>query len=190
MYDVCRHGAQGRLDGASKATLENEFGTANEDEIIKLILEKGTFQETEVSFYWRSLIFSILPSLFPTLLYVTIGSLSGSNILTTKQKYRQESGQAIRTTASDRVVLLIRQIVDSGVRLELLSPAFIVLMPQAHETRTMPRGVVIMKGWNDESIAPGSFAVLSIGAQKSRTVSQFSGVVVQRLSALILSSSR
>jgi hypothetical protein len=43
-----RHGAQGTLDGASKATLENEFGTANADDVIKEILEKGSVQETEV----------------------------------------------------------------------------------------------------------------------------------------------
>jgi hypothetical protein len=43
-----RHGAQGRMDGASKSTLENEFGTHNDEEVIKQILEKGTLQETEV----------------------------------------------------------------------------------------------------------------------------------------------
>lgn len=43
-----RHGAQGQMDGASKATLENEFGTHVDDEVIKQILEKGNFQETEV----------------------------------------------------------------------------------------------------------------------------------------------
>ncbi|KIW11269.1 hypothetical protein PV08_10569 [Exophiala spinifera] len=36
-----KHGAQGQLDGASKASLENEFGTSNEDEVIKKILEQG-----------------------------------------------------------------------------------------------------------------------------------------------------
>lgn len=36
------------MDTASKATLENEFGTHNDEEVIKLILEKGTLQETEV----------------------------------------------------------------------------------------------------------------------------------------------
>jgi ribosome maturation protein Sdo1 len=35
-------------DGASKATLENEFGTANEEECIMQILEKGEIQESEV----------------------------------------------------------------------------------------------------------------------------------------------
>ncbi|KAE8448389.1 hypothetical protein EG329_009633 [Mollisiaceae sp. DMI_Dod_QoI] len=42
-----KHGAQGAYDGASKQALENEFGTANEDEVIKQILEKGTLQESE-----------------------------------------------------------------------------------------------------------------------------------------------
>jgi hypothetical protein len=37
------------MDTASKATMENEFGTNNDEEVIKLILEKGTLQETEVS---------------------------------------------------------------------------------------------------------------------------------------------
>jgi hypothetical protein len=36
------------MDGASKATLENEFGTTNDEEAIKQILEKGTLQESEV----------------------------------------------------------------------------------------------------------------------------------------------
>lgn len=36
-------------DTPSKATLENEFGTHNEDECMIKILEGGTVQETEVS---------------------------------------------------------------------------------------------------------------------------------------------
>jgi ribosome maturation protein Sdo1 len=36
------------MDGASKATLENEFGTHVDDEVIKQILEKGTIQESQV----------------------------------------------------------------------------------------------------------------------------------------------
>jgi len=44
-----KHGAQGTFDGASKATLENEFGTSNEDDAIKAILEKGTMQESEMA---------------------------------------------------------------------------------------------------------------------------------------------
>jgi len=39
-----KHGAQGQLDGASKASLENEFGTSNEDEVIKKILLEGSPQ--------------------------------------------------------------------------------------------------------------------------------------------------
>jgi len=42
-----KHGAQGQYDGASHSTLENEFGTHNEEEVIKAILEKGSIQETE-----------------------------------------------------------------------------------------------------------------------------------------------
>jgi hypothetical protein len=44
-----RHGAQGQLDEASKAVLENEFGTKNEDDVIKQILTKGQIQMSEVS---------------------------------------------------------------------------------------------------------------------------------------------
>jgi len=44
-----KHGAQGDLDSASNATLENEFGTKSEEEVIKQILEKGTVQETETA---------------------------------------------------------------------------------------------------------------------------------------------
>ena len=35
-------------DTASKLTLENEFGTSNDDECITKILESGTVQSTEV----------------------------------------------------------------------------------------------------------------------------------------------
>ena len=48
-----RQGVQGTYDGASKALLENEFGTSNEDEVIKTILEKGSLQESTVRLtYW------------------------------------------------------------------------------------------------------------------------------------------
>ncbi|KAL2042072.1 hypothetical protein N7G274_005260 [Stereocaulon virgatum] len=47
IYVTHKHGAQNAYDGASKATLENEFGTSNEDECIIKILEKGDLQETE-----------------------------------------------------------------------------------------------------------------------------------------------
>ena len=46
---LSRHGAQGIQDEASHATLENEFGTHNEDECMIKILEGGTLQEVEVS---------------------------------------------------------------------------------------------------------------------------------------------
>jgi ribosome maturation protein Sdo1 len=39
-----RHGSQGVLDGASKASLENEFGTANVEECVRKILEGGELQ--------------------------------------------------------------------------------------------------------------------------------------------------
>jgi hypothetical protein len=39
------------MDSASKATLENEFGTSNDEEAIKQILEKGTLQESEVRIF-------------------------------------------------------------------------------------------------------------------------------------------
>lgn len=40
---------QGTYDAASKATLANEFDTENEDDVIKVILEKGELQSHEVS---------------------------------------------------------------------------------------------------------------------------------------------
>lgn len=42
-----KHGAQNAYDSASHATLENEFGSHNEDECMVKILEGGTLQETE-----------------------------------------------------------------------------------------------------------------------------------------------
>ncbi|KAI2614638.1 shwachman-Bodian-diamond syndrome protein [Hypoxylon fragiforme] len=42
-----KQGAQGQMDGASKATLENEFGVSKEEEVIKKILEGGSIQEAE-----------------------------------------------------------------------------------------------------------------------------------------------
>ncbi|KAK8187469.1 ribosome maturation protein [Phyllosticta capitalensis] len=44
-----KHGAQGVLDGASKAALENEFGTSKEEDVVTQILEKGSAQATENS---------------------------------------------------------------------------------------------------------------------------------------------
>ena len=43
-----RHGTQGVLDTASKGTLDTEFGTTNQDDVIAQILEKGDVQESEV----------------------------------------------------------------------------------------------------------------------------------------------
>jgi len=43
------HGAQGILDTASKAALENEFGTKNEDEVMIKILEGGEYQPESTS---------------------------------------------------------------------------------------------------------------------------------------------
>ncbi|EAT78470.1 hypothetical protein HBI56_184500 [Parastagonospora nodorum] len=41
------HGKQGILNGASHLQLENEFGTKNEDDVVKQILEKGDVQTSE-----------------------------------------------------------------------------------------------------------------------------------------------
>jgi ribosome maturation protein Sdo1 len=37
------------MDTASKATLEDEFGTSRDDDVMTQILEKGSILETEVS---------------------------------------------------------------------------------------------------------------------------------------------
>ncbi|PYI29261.1 DUF1960-domain-containing protein [Aspergillus indologenus CBS 114.80] len=42
-----KHGAQGILDNASKSSLQNEFGTDNEDECLIKILENGEFQSSQ-----------------------------------------------------------------------------------------------------------------------------------------------
>jgi len=57
-----RHGAQGSFNGASNATLENEFGTSDEEAVIKQIIEKGTLQEHEVR---TSYLYRIHPSCHP-----------------------------------------------------------------------------------------------------------------------------
>lgn len=46
---LARQGNTGILDGASKAQLDSEFGTSNEDDVIKQILEKGHIIESVVS---------------------------------------------------------------------------------------------------------------------------------------------
>jgi hypothetical protein len=45
----CRHGPQGMHNEASRDTLEHEFGTSNDREVIFHILEKGKIQESVVS---------------------------------------------------------------------------------------------------------------------------------------------
>ncbi|KAI0125897.1 shwachman-Bodian-diamond syndrome protein [Xylariales sp. AK1849] len=42
-----KQGNQGQYDGASQSTLDNEFGTHVDEEVIKQILEKGNVQESE-----------------------------------------------------------------------------------------------------------------------------------------------
>lgn len=46
---TCSQGVQGTYDAAAKGTLESEFGTSVDDEVIKIILEKGALQTSEVS---------------------------------------------------------------------------------------------------------------------------------------------
>ncbi|KAF2169154.1 hypothetical protein M409DRAFT_64915 [Zasmidium cellare ATCC 36951] len=41
-----KQGNQGVLDAASKASLESEFGTSKDEEVVKQILEKGTIIES------------------------------------------------------------------------------------------------------------------------------------------------
>ena len=50
-----RHGAQGQMDEASKSSLQNEFGTSDEDKCIVQILEKGDLQSTKVGNFNRIL---------------------------------------------------------------------------------------------------------------------------------------
>jgi len=49
IFHTNKHGAQGELNRASNALLENEFGTKNEDDVVKAILEKGDVQESKGS---------------------------------------------------------------------------------------------------------------------------------------------
>ena len=59
------------MDGASKAALDNEFGTHVDEDVIKQILEKGSAQESQVSF-------SALPPFSPSLLFVLSSSFVSS----------------------------------------------------------------------------------------------------------------
>ncbi|KAM7206932.1 Ribosome maturation protein SBDS [Rhypophila sp. PSN 637] len=44
-----KQGSQGQYDTASKSSLDNEFGTTDETEVIKQILEKGTLQDVQMA---------------------------------------------------------------------------------------------------------------------------------------------
>jgi hypothetical protein len=46
--DINSHGNQGTLDTAAKGTLEAEFGSSKEEDVIIQILEKGNIIESEV----------------------------------------------------------------------------------------------------------------------------------------------
>ncbi|RKU42147.1 hypothetical protein DL546_005486 [Coniochaeta pulveracea] len=48
VFETNKHGAQGTYNEPSHAALDNEFGTHNEEEVIKIILEKGTIQESSL----------------------------------------------------------------------------------------------------------------------------------------------
>ena len=43
-----RQGTQGIMDTASKGTLEDEFGTHKEEDVVKQIIERGSIVESEV----------------------------------------------------------------------------------------------------------------------------------------------
>lgn len=48
--NIFRHGSQGVLDTASHGTLDTEFGTHKEEDVVIQILEKGKVETTEVRF--------------------------------------------------------------------------------------------------------------------------------------------
>jgi ribosome maturation protein Sdo1 len=50
-----KQGTQGVLDRASKSSLENEFGSSKEDDVVKQILERGEVQESKVRFEFYSI---------------------------------------------------------------------------------------------------------------------------------------
>jgi len=47
VFATHKHGAQGELNRASNALLENEFGTKNSEDAVKMIIEKGQIQEVQ-----------------------------------------------------------------------------------------------------------------------------------------------
>ncbi|KAH6899017.1 ribosome maturation protein [Thelonectria olida] len=48
VFRTHNQGVQGTYDAAAKGTLQSEFGTDVEDDVIKIILEKGTLQTSEM----------------------------------------------------------------------------------------------------------------------------------------------
>lgn len=45
---ICRQGNTGVMDQASKGSLESEFGTSKDEDVVKQILEKGSIVEAGV----------------------------------------------------------------------------------------------------------------------------------------------
>ncbi|KAK4147628.1 ribosome maturation protein [Dichotomopilus funicola] len=48
VFTTGKQSTTGLLDGASKSTLENEFGTSVDDDVVLKILEGGTLQEVQM----------------------------------------------------------------------------------------------------------------------------------------------
>ncbi|KZF24239.1 shwachman-Bodian-diamond syndrome protein [Xylona heveae TC161] len=48
-FKTHKHGTQGVLDGASKGDLQNEFGSDDDDTVMKAILEKGDILHSEAA---------------------------------------------------------------------------------------------------------------------------------------------
>lgn len=80
------------MNTASASTLENEFGTKDEEEVIKQILEKGTLQESSVRTLPISPAFDSMPSHGLLLLVFKVRMLIRFNC-------SSPSEQAQRTTA-------------------------------------------------------------------------------------------
>lgn len=55
-----RHGNQGVLDTASHGTLDEEFGTHKEEDVVMQILEKGDVQESAVRIFSRDAVLASL----------------------------------------------------------------------------------------------------------------------------------
>ena len=77
------------MDGASKATLENEFGTPKDDDCIIKILENGQAQQTQVCNH-------------------SIGQISSRTKLTSWYQSRPESVVEVATTPRDLWPDLVR----------------------------------------------------------------------------------